>query len=83
MTVLDSAQQSALQRTYVHNIHPDPVVHPATWLGHQAKGLIGLGFETSAGKGRGVFSNLPNGYLPPRGVNTQIWPTPSNKPSPA
>ena len=57
------------------------VVHPATWLGHQAKGLIGLGFETQCRQGPGGFPDFPNGYLPLRGVNTRIWPTPSNKPS--
>ena len=60
-----------------------PVVHPATWLGHQAKGLIGLGFETQCRQGPGGFPDFPNGYLPLRGVNTRIWPTSSNKPSPA
>ena len=59
------------------------VVHPASWLGHRAKGLVGLGFELSAGTGRGGFSDFPNGYLPLRGVNMRIWLTPSNKPSPA
>ena len=26
-------------------VHVVQVVHPATWLGHRAKGLVGLGFE--------------------------------------
>ena len=35
--------------------------------------------KLGAGTGRGGFSDFSNGYLPLRGVNTQIWPTPSNK----
>ena len=33
--------------------------HPATWLGHQAKGLVGLGFETQCRHGPGWFFGLP------------------------
>ena len=29
------------------------------------------------------FKRTHSSYLPLRGVNTRIWPTPSNKPSPA
>ena len=36
-----------------------PVVHPATWLGHQAKGLIGLGFEAQCRQGPGWFFGFP------------------------
>ena len=56
------------------------VVHPATWLDHQAKGLVGLGLETQCRHGPGWFFEFPNGHLR---VNTHIWPTASNKPSPA
>ena len=28
-------------------------VYPATWLGHRAKGLVGLGFETQCRHGPG------------------------------
>ena len=41
-----------------HTMIPQ-VVHPATWLGHQAKGLIGLGFETQCRQGPGCFSDFP------------------------
>ena len=31
------------------------VVHPTTWLGHRAKGLVGLGFDTQCRRGPGWF----------------------------
>ena len=35
------------------------VVHSATWLGHQAEGLIDLGFETQCRHGPGWFFEFP------------------------
>ena len=35
------------------------VVHPAAWLGHQAKGLLGLGFETQSRQEPGGIFGFP------------------------
>ena len=41
------------------NLHAKTVVHPATWLGHQAKGLIDLGFEIQCQQGPGWVFGFP------------------------
>ena len=39
------------------------MVHLATWLGHRAKGLVGLAFEIQCRHGPGWIFGFPNGYV--------------------